>query len=80
MRRRAPELLAAIRKTLEGGIARRGTTLRNYVDADGFAGDNAAALRVYDREGEPCLRCGAPIKRRVDAGRSTFFCPRCQRA
>jgi formamidopyrimidine-DNA glycosylase len=80
VRRRAPQLLAAIRETLEGGIARRGTTLRDYVDADGFAGDNAAALLVYDREGEPCLRCGAAIKRRVDAGRSTFFCPRCQRA
>jgi formamidopyrimidine-DNA glycosylase len=79
VRRRAPELLAAIRKTLEGGIARRGTTLRDYVDADGFAGDNAAALLVYGREGEPCTVCGAKIKRRVDAARSTFFCARCQR-
>ena len=80
VRRRAPELLAAIRKTLEGGIARRGTTLRDYVDADGFAGDNAAALLVYGREGEPCTVCGAKIRRRVDAARSTFFCARCQRA
>jgi formamidopyrimidine-DNA glycosylase len=80
VRRRAPALLAAVRETLEGGIARRGTTLRDYVDADGFAGDNAAALLVYGREGEPCVRCGAKIRRRVDAGRSTFFCPRCQRA
>ena len=80
VRRRAPELLAAIRKTLEGGIERRGTTLRDYVDADGFAGDNAAALLVYGREGEPCTVCGAKIRRRVDAARSTFFCARCQRA
>jgi formamidopyrimidine-DNA glycosylase len=80
VRRRAPELLAAIRKTLEGGIERRGTTLRDYVDADGFAGDNAAALLVYGREGEPCTVCGATIRRRVDAARSTFFCARCQRA
>jgi len=80
VRRRAPELLAAIRKTLEGGIARRGTTLRDYVDADGFAGDNAAALLVYGREGEPCTVCGSKIRRRVDAARSTFFCARCQRA
>jgi formamidopyrimidine-DNA glycosylase len=78
-RRRAPELLAAIRATLEGGIARRGTTLRDYVDADGFAGDNAAALLVYGREGEPCTVCGAKIKRRVDAARSTFYCPQCQK-
>jgi formamidopyrimidine-DNA glycosylase len=80
VRRRAPELLAAIRATLEGGIARRGTTLRDYVDADGATGDNAAALLVYGREGEPCVRCGARIRRRVDAARSTFYCPRCQRA
>jgi formamidopyrimidine-DNA glycosylase len=79
VRRRAPALLTAIRATLEGGIARRGTTLRDYVDADGFAGDNAAALQVYGREGEPCVACGAKIRRRVDAARSTFYCPRCQR-
>jgi len=79
VRRRAAALLAAVRATLEGGIARRGTTLRDYVDADGFAGDNAAALLVYGREGLPCAACGAPIRRRVDAARSTFYCPRCQR-
>jgi formamidopyrimidine-DNA glycosylase len=77
--RRAPELLAAVRESLEGGIARRGTTLRDYVDADGVAGDNAAALLVYGRAGEACVRCGAAIRRRVDGGRATFFCPRCQR-
>jgi formamidopyrimidine-DNA glycosylase len=79
VRRRAPELLAAIRAALEGGIARRGTTLRDYVDADGRSGDNAAALLVYGRAGEACGRCGALIRRRADAGRSTFFCPGCQR-
>jgi formamidopyrimidine-DNA glycosylase len=79
LRRRAPALLAAIRAALEGGIARRGTTLRDYVDADGQRGDNAAALLVYGREGEPCARCGTAIRRRVDGGRATFFCPACQR-
>jgi len=79
VRARAPELLAAIRAALEGGIARRGTTLRDYVDADGRSGDNAAALLVYGRAGEPCPRCGASIKRRVDGGRSTFFCGSCQK-
>ena len=58
-----------------GRIANRGTTLRDYVDADGQRGDNAAALLVYGREGEPCSRCRTLIRRRVDAGRSTFFCP-----
>jgi formamidopyrimidine-DNA glycosylase len=77
--RRAPELLAAVREALEGGIARRGTTLRDYVDADGLSGDNAAALLVYGRAGQPCLRCGTAIRRRIDGGRATFFCPRCQR-
>ena len=79
VRSRAAELLAAIRAVLEGGIARRGTTLRDYVDADGRGGDNAPALRVYGRAGEACRRCGARIKRRVDGGRATFFCPGCQR-
>jgi len=79
VRRRAVELLAAIRASLEGGIARRGTTLRDYVDADGRSGDNASALLVYGRAGEACGRCGALIRRRVDAGRATFFCPGCQR-
>ncbi len=76
---RAPALLDAIRAALEGGIARRGTTLRDYVDADGQQGDNARALLVYGREGDPCWTCGAPIRRRVDAGRATFFCAKCQR-
>lgn len=75
----AGSLLAGIRESLELGIRNRGTTLRDYVDASGMRGDNAAALRVYGREGEPCLVCGGAIRRRVDAGRSTFFCPTCQR-
>jgi formamidopyrimidine-DNA glycosylase len=77
--RRAPALLDGIRAALEGGIARRGTTLRDYVGADGLPGDNASALLVYGRDGQPCPRCGAPVRRRVDAGRATFYCGRCQR-
>jgi formamidopyrimidine-DNA glycosylase len=79
LRRRAPALLAGIRASLEGGIARRGTTLRDYVDAEGRRGENAAALLVYGRAGEACGRCGATIRRRVDGGRATFFCPACQK-
>lgn len=77
--RRAPALLDGIRAALLTGIANRGTSLRDYVDADGSQGDNLAALLVYGREDEPCLRCGQLIRRRVDAARSTFYCPGCQR-
>ena len=79
LRRRAPDLLEGIVGALEGGIARRGTTLRDYVDAGGLPGVNAAALLVYGRAGEVCGRCGGVIRRRTDAGRSTFYCPGCQR-
>ena len=79
VRTRAAPLLAGIRTSLEIGIERRGTTLRDYVGADGLPGDNASALLVYGRTGEPCRNCGAAIRRRVDAGRATFFCSTCQR-
>lgn len=77
--RQAGRLLRAIREALQQGLANRGTTLRDYVDAEGRRGDNARALLVYGREGEPCRTCKAPIKRQVHAGRSTFFCAACQR-
>lgn len=79
LRGRASALLAGIRAALESGIANRGTSLRDYVDADGTPGDNVAALLVYGREGKACGACGVAIRRRVDGGRSTFFCARCQR-
>jgi formamidopyrimidine-DNA glycosylase len=78
-RTRAPALVQAIRTVLELGISNRGTTLRDYVDVDGEAGGNSVALLVYGRAGEACATCATPITRRVDAGRSTFFCARCQR-
>lgn len=78
-RGRAAVLVEAIKAALLQGIANRGTTLRDYRDADGAAGSNAAALLVYGRAGAPCGRCGAGIKRQVDAGRSTYFCGGCQR-
>jgi formamidopyrimidine-DNA glycosylase len=76
---RAAALMKGIREALELGIANRGTTLRDYVDAWGAEGNNASSLLVYGREGEACKVCGSAIVRRVDAGRSTFFCARCQR-
>ena len=77
--KRAPALFEAIVETLTLGIENRGTTLRDYVDSFGTGGNNAQALLVYGREGEPCRACEAPVRRRVDAGRSTFFCARCQK-
>jgi formamidopyrimidine-DNA glycosylase len=75
---RATRLHDAIRAVLLRSVERRGTTFRDYVDADGEGGGNQHHLAVYGREGEPC-RCGAAIRRLVQGGRSTFYCPRCQR-
>jgi len=75
----APVLMTAIRAALEQGIRNRGTTLRDYVDASGAPGNNAAALLVYGRAGEPCPTCQAPIRRAVHSGRATYFCASCQR-
>jgi len=75
---RAVQLLRAIRTALRIAIANRGTTMRDFVDAEGRSGDNAAALLVYGRVGKPCRSCGESVRRSVDGGRSTFYCPRCQ--
>jgi formamidopyrimidine-DNA glycosylase len=77
--RKAPALHAAIVASLADGIKNRGTSFSDYVDADGQAGGNQHALAVYGREKAPCRRCGAAVRRLVQAGRSTFFCPRCQK-
>ena len=69
----------AIRAVLRQGIANRGTSLADYVGADGEPGENAERLSVYQRTGQPCLRCGREIVRIVVGQRSTHFCPRCQR-
>jgi formamidopyrimidine-DNA glycosylase len=70
----------AIRSVLRQGISNRGTSFGDYVGADDQPGDNAEKLSVYQRTGEPCLRCGRPIERIVVGQRSTHFCPRCQKA
>jgi formamidopyrimidine-DNA glycosylase len=75
---RCARLVDAVRTTLEHAIAQGGTTLRDFQNAEGEAGYFAIALQVYGREGQPCVACGAPILRAVQAGRATFFCPRCQ--
>lgn len=78
-RPRARKLRDAIQEVLREAIEFRGTTLLDYRDASGDEGGFAALLRVYDREAEPCRVCGTAIRRIVQGGRSTFFCPRCQK-
>ena len=68
----------AIRATLEKGIERQGSTLRDYAAPDGTSGSMQDEFRVYGREGEPCERCGTPIARIRLGGRGTWFCPECQ--
>ena len=72
-------LVKSIKKVLNRAIRHRGSTLRDYVDADGNAGGFQRLHRVYDRESKPCPRCRTPIERIVIGGRSTHFCPDCQR-
>jgi formamidopyrimidine-DNA glycosylase len=68
----------AVREALKAGIARQGTTLRDYRTPDGERGRMQTALRVYGREGEPCYRCGAQIGKTRAGGRGTWYCPACQ--
>jgi len=77
-RERADALARGIRDALRHALAKGGTSLRDFVDADGVAGENADYLLVYGREGAPCRRCRTLIRRSVIQGRATFFCPRCQ--
>ena len=74
------KLNRAIKATLNNAIRHRGSTLRDYIDADGNAGRFQLLHRVYDRQGEPCLLCQTLISRIVIGGRSTHFCGRCQGA
>jgi formamidopyrimidine-DNA glycosylase len=74
---RLARLVDAIRAVLVAAIAAGGSTLRDYARPDGELGYFAKDWRVYGREGKACP-CGATVKRRVDAGRSTFYCSQCQ--
>jgi formamidopyrimidine-DNA glycosylase len=78
-RDKAEILVRAIRETLEIGIANCGTSFRDFVDATGAPGKNIEALLVYGREDEACTACSGRVRRRVDAGRSTFYCASCQK-
>jgi formamidopyrimidine-DNA glycosylase len=77
-RERLARLVEAIRNVLNAAIAAGGSTLRDYARPDGELGYFSKQWRVYGREGLACP-CGGTVSRRVDGGRSTFFCPKCQR-
>ncbi|MEO1766971.1 bifunctional DNA-formamidopyrimidine glycosylase/DNA-(apurinic or apyrimidinic site) lyase [Thiobacter aerophilum] len=76
---RCTRLVEAVRATLERAIAAGGSSLRDFVHADGQPGYFQQHYAVYGRAGEPCRRCGGPIRHLRQGNRSTFFCPRCQR-
>jgi len=73
------KLFSAVQEVLQEAIALGGSSISDYVDADGEEGFFQLQHRVYGREGDPCLICKTPIKRIVIAGRSSHYCPRCQK-
>lgn len=77
----ATRLVAGIKAVLEAAIAAGGSTLRDYRQANGQAGAFQTTFQVYGREGKPCLRpgCRGIVRRSTQAGRSSFYCPVCQR-
>jgi formamidopyrimidine-DNA glycosylase len=77
--RQAEKLRRAIVAVLTRAIEQRGSSIRNYVGGSGLAGNFQDEHRVYGRTGEACVRCRVPVERTVLAGRSTHFCPRCQK-
>lgn len=78
-RARCQRLCDAIRTTLQAALNAGGSTLRNYVNADGAPGWFQLSAQVYDRAGEACRRCEGTVRMVTQGQRSTFFCPRCQR-
>ena len=73
-------LYVAMRRVLAQAIRFRGSSISDYVDSQGMPGKFQQRHRVYQREGKKCSRCGALIRREIVAGRSSYFCPKCQRA
>ena len=74
------KLHRAMRAILKEAIRLGGSSISDYVGANGEPGEFQIRHRAYDREGKKCFRCGAKIRRMIVAGRSSYFCPKCQRA
>jgi len=79
-RKQFEELRAAVVEVLEAGIDARGATIDDFRHTDGASGAFQDRFLVHLRAGEPCVRCGATVKKIRAAGRGTYLCPRCQRA
>ncbi len=75
----AAPLVPLIRQVLTEAIEAGGSSLKDYRQTDGELGYFQHRFQVYDRAGQPCVICGAPIERLVQSGRSSFYCPNCQR-
>jgi formamidopyrimidine-DNA glycosylase len=78
-RARAERLLGVVDEVLREAIESRGSSVSDYVDTEGRRGSYQDSHRVYGRENQPCVKCGALIRKIVVAGRGTHYCPRCQR-
>ena len=78
-REQIDRLRTAIIQVLEASIAAGGTTFSNFLNVEGVNGNYGGVAWVYNRAGKPCRVCGTPIQRLRLAGRSTHFCPQCQR-
>ncbi|MDE3060532.1 MAG: bifunctional DNA-formamidopyrimidine glycosylase/DNA-(apurinic or apyrimidinic site) lyase [Pseudomonadota bacterium] len=76
---KAKEIVAAIRQVLKDAIASGGSSLRDFLHITGYSGDFQHRFQVYGRKGKPCFACLTPIRMLRQAGRSTFFCPKCQK-
>ena len=76
--RRFETLAGTVRAVLLRAIDAGGTSLRDHIQPGGEIGYFARELRVYGREGDPCTRCGSPVRQVRQTGRSSFYCPRCQ--
>jgi len=77
--REVSRLWEAMSKILHEAIEHRGTSIRNYVDAEGIKGEYQSFHKVYGRTNLPCQICGSSIRRTIAGGRSTHFCPKCQK-
>jgi len=79
---RCSRLAEAIVAVLERALSHGGTSLKDFISADGHAGEHSHYLWVYDREGQPCPEpsCAGKVRRSIQQGRASFHCPRCQRS
>ncbi len=79
-RERVKELYRALQRILRRAIVMRGSSIADFLDVEGQPGEYQRHHRAYGREGKPCFRCKTRIKRVIVAGRSSYFCPQCQKA